>query len=73
DLILLYTDGITEALDANGTEYGVERLRQELHLKASSGSAETLRHLADSVRTFAGDQPQHDDITLIALRKKPVS
>ncbi len=73
DLILLYTDGITEALDANGTEYGVERLRQELRLKASSGSAETLRHLADSVRTFAGDQPQHDDITLIALRKKPVS
>jgi phosphoserine phosphatase RsbU/P len=71
DLLLLYTDGLTEALDAGGTEYGVERLRQELRLNAGSGASATLRHLADSVRTFAGDQPQHDDITLIALRKNP--
>jgi sigma-B regulation protein RsbU (phosphoserine phosphatase) len=73
DLLLLYTDGLTEALDSSGAEYGVERLRRELHLMAPNGASETLRHLADSVRTFAGDQPQHDDITLIALRKQPLS
>ena len=73
DLLLLYTDGLTEALDAGGEEYGVERLRQELGRAAPSGASETLRHLASSVRNFAGEQPQHDDITLIALRKKPVS
>jgi sigma-B regulation protein RsbU (phosphoserine phosphatase) len=73
DLLLLYTDGLTEALDSGGAEYGVERLRQELRREAPAGASETLRHLADSVRSFAGDQPQHDDITLIALRKKPVS
>jgi len=73
DLLLLYTDGLTEALDAGGEEYGVERLRQELRREAQAGASETLRHLADSVRAFSAEQPQHDDITLIALRKKPVS
>ena len=73
DLLLLYTDGITEALDAGGLEYGLERLREELRRQAPTGAAETLQHLATSVRNFAGDQAQHDDITLIALRKKPVS
>jgi sigma-B regulation protein RsbU (phosphoserine phosphatase) len=73
DLLLLYTDGLTEALDTAGAEYGVERLRQELRGVAPGGTSETLRHLADSVMAFSGDQPQNDDITLIALRKKPVS
>ena len=73
DLLLLYTDGLTEALDTGGTEYGVERLRQELCRMAPEGAAEILRHLSESVQKFTGDQPQHDDITLIALRKLPLS
>jgi sigma-B regulation protein RsbU (phosphoserine phosphatase) len=73
DLLLLYTDGITEALDATGSEFGLSRLRQELCGTAASGAGETLRHLANAVRMFSGDRPQLDDITLIALRKKPVS
>lgn len=73
DMLLLYTDGLTEALNAGGEEFGVKRLREELRRTAPSGASETLQHLARSVRFFAGEQPQHDDITLIALRKKPVS
>ena len=69
DLLLLYTDGLTEALDAEGLEFGVERLTGELLENAKDGAVETLHRLARSVRTFAGNQPQHDDITLIALRK----
>jgi len=69
DLLLLYTDGLTEALDAEGLEFGVERLTGELLENAKEGAVETLHRLSRSVRTFAGNQSQHDDITLIALRK----
>jgi sigma-B regulation protein RsbU (phosphoserine phosphatase) len=69
DLLLLYTDGLTEALDAEGAEFGVERLNSELLESAKDGAVETLHRLARSVRTFSGNQSQHDDITLIALRK----
>lgn len=70
DLLLLYTDGITEALNAEGDEFGVARLTSELRDDAPEGASETLHQLAKSVRLFAGSQPQHDDITLIALRRK---
>lgn len=69
DLLLLYTDGLTETLDAEGNEFGVQRLTSKLLEIAPEGSGETLHRLAQSVQDFAGSQPQHDDITLIALRK----
>ncbi len=69
DLLLLYTDGLTEALDTDGNEFGVDRLTRELREASSQGAGETLHRLARSVRAFSGGQPQHDDITLIALRK----
>jgi len=69
DLLLLYTDGLTEALNAEGSEFGVERLSGELLESAGTGVEKTLQHLASSVLDFAGKQPQHDDITLIALQK----
>lgn len=73
DLLLMYTDGLTEALDGTGQEYGTERLRSELLRSASDGAAATLDGLARSVREFASGQTQHDDITLIALRRMPVA
>jgi len=69
DLLLLYTDGLTETLDDGGSEFGVPRVSEELLKNAGRGAGETLQSLASSVRSFAGNQPQHDDITLIALKK----
>ena len=69
DLLLLYTDGLTEALDPSGFEFGVERLKEALVANAGEGAVQTLHRLSQSVIAFAGNQPQHDDITLIALRK----
>jgi sigma-B regulation protein RsbU (phosphoserine phosphatase) len=69
DLLLLYTDGITEALNAAGEEFGIQRLNSELKDHPAEVASETLHRLARSVRAFAASQPQHDDITLIALRK----
>jgi len=69
DLLLMYTDGLTEALDAGGEEFGTKRLAAELLESAPDGAGQTLHRLARSVRAFSGSQPQHDDITLIALKK----
>ena len=69
DGLLLYTDGATEALDAHDAEFGPSRLTQALQANAPKGAAATVRNIADELREFAGKVPQHDDITLIFIRK----
>ncbi len=69
DFLLLYTDGATEALDAAGDEFGPERLVRALQANASGTSAHVIRQLTEDVKAFVGAYPQHDDITLIAIRK----
>jgi len=69
DCILLYTDGATEALDQEGMEYGMPLLVQGLQASAPSGAASVVRHVAEDVRTFVGNHPQHDDLTLIAIAR----
>jgi sigma-B regulation protein RsbU (phosphoserine phosphatase) len=69
DCLILYTDGITEALDAQGEEFGMPRVIESVVASASAGPAEIITRLTDDVRAFIGAYPQHDDITLIAIRK----
>lgn len=69
DCLVLYTDGVTEALDSQGDEFGPERLNEAISASASEGAPGVLRRLTEDVRTFVGSQPQNDDITLIAIRK----
>ena len=70
DCLVLYTDGVTEALDREGNEFGMERMIQSVRASAARGA---LRGDQASDRrcakSFVGSQPQHDDITLIAIRK----
>lgn len=70
DTVFFYTDGVTEAMDAEGGFYGEERLQALL-------AAENLRHvspqvlnqtLLQAVRDFAGDSEQSDDITVLSLK-----
>src|SRR6267378_4769720 len=69
DCLVLYTDGVTEALDAKGDEFGVERLSQSIRESAASGASGIVKRLIDDLRSFVGAQPQNDDITVIAIRK----
>src|SRR3954471_18775412 len=69
DCLLLYTDGVTEALDANGDEFGVERMMECIRASAPEGAPAMITRLIDELRSFVGAQPQNDDITLIAIRK----
>lgn len=69
DCLVLYTDGVTEALDKNGLEFGVERMTANIIAGAPEGAAAIIKRLTDDIRAFSGAQPQNDDITLIVIRK----
>jgi phosphoserine phosphatase RsbU/P len=69
DCILLYTDGITEALDNEGNEFGLERTIEAFRSSTKQGAQAIVSRLIDDLRNFVGATPQNDDITLIAIRK----
>ena len=69
DCLLLYTDGVTEAMDRHGTEFGIERLMQYLKESALESSENLLKRLTENIQAFIHHQLQHDDITLITIRK----
>lgn len=70
DLILAYTDGVSEALNIHGEEFGEDRLEDALiaasHLSASEIRDRLMRHIQD----WCAGAPQHDDSTLVLLRVK---
>ncbi len=69
DCLVLYTDGVTETLNAEGDEFGVERMMQSVRASATNGAQAIVRKIIEDVRDFTGSIPQNDDITLIAIRK----
>ena len=68
DALFLYTDGITEAQNANDEEFGEERLDAKLVSLGQVPAREIVTTVVDEVHAFAGDAPQSDDITCIAMR-----
>jgi sigma-B regulation protein RsbU (phosphoserine phosphatase) len=68
DFFVLYSDGITEAMNSNGDEYGQERLSEVLSRSDALEAAETCDRVLAEVAAFAGSTPQHDDITLVVVR-----
>jgi sigma-B regulation protein RsbU (phosphoserine phosphatase) len=70
DCLILYTDGVTEALDTRGNEYGIKRMTQSIAASAHQGAAAIRKRLIDDLLAFIGNHPQNDDITLIVIRKK---
>jgi phosphoserine phosphatase RsbU/P len=67
DALLLYTDGVTEAMNMSETLYSDERLAQFLGTNRSSAPRPIIGDLISDVRHFAGEAPQSDDITVLAL------
>lgn len=70
DVLLLYTDGVNEATDAAGEEFGMERLYAGLRDSASSGAQQVVDDIRAAVNGFVGEVAQNDDITLIAIEKR---
>ena len=68
DGLFMYTDGVTEATDAAGEEFTTSRLAPCLAACRGLGLDEVIRRVGDAVTVFAGESPQADDITMLALR-----
>lgn len=68
DRLVLYTDGVTEARNPAGEEFGVDRLAETVRCCAVPGAAATLDRVLAATTAFAGEAPQFDDITLIVAR-----
>ena len=69
DCLVLYTDGVTETLNSEGDEFGVDRMMQSVRASADDGARAIVKRIIEDVREFTGSVPQNDDMTLIAIRK----
>lgn len=70
DVLVLFTDGITEAMDADDQEFGEERLLQVLVEARELPAAEILARVRAAVDVFAAGAPQRDDLTLLVVRRR---
>jgi sigma-B regulation protein RsbU (phosphoserine phosphatase) len=71
DTILVFTDGISEAANVAGDQFGEDRLAEHITALAGLPAAEVVGHLSDTVDAFAEGAPQADDMTLLALTWAP--
>jgi len=71
EVVLLYTDGVIEAMDQSSKEYGRERLIARLKASDNPTAESLIRSVVEDLHQFTLGIPQHDDITLLALRMLP--
>jgi serine phosphatase RsbU (regulator of sigma subunit) len=69
DLLVIYTDGVVEAVNSDDVQFGEERLLARVHrVKSGESAAATLSQLAAHLDAFVGSARQHDDITCLIAR-----
>ncbi len=69
DVIVLFTDGITEALNAAGAEFGEERLARLVADHARKPAADLVHLIAQALTEFVGGQPAYDDQALVVVKR----
>jgi len=67
DILFVYTDGVTEAMNARGEMFSDERLQHELSISRKGSAKDLATQMLQRVREFSGDAPQADDIALLTL------
>ena len=70
ELLFLYTDGVTEALNSNTQEYGEDRLIEFLKKNKHLSTCDICNNVVDDVNKYAKDTPQYDDITVLAIKRE---
>jgi len=69
DTVVVYTDGINEALDEEGNEFGQEQLKSVLQDAGPRSVDFLVKTIVDRVQNFSSGHPQNDDITLAAVQR----
>ena len=72
-MLLLYTDGLTEAENRGKALYSEARLLETMQALKGLGAQETIDALGKSVQAFANGAEQSDDLTMLALQLKPIN
>jgi len=73
DTVIVYTDGVTEALDVNGEFFTAGRILETLAAVPIQSTSAILGALLDALHGFVGDAPQSDDITVMAVRYSTIA
>jgi sigma-B regulation protein RsbU (phosphoserine phosphatase) len=68
DVIILYTDGVTEAVNAREEMFEIPRLIEVILRTRSRSAHEMVESIIDAVNEFSRNQPQYDDITLMVVK-----
>jgi sigma-B regulation protein RsbU (phosphoserine phosphatase) len=68
DIVILYTDGVTEAINEKEEQFGQERLIETIRKNIDLPANDLIDRIKEEVTTFACGQPQFDDFTLVALK-----
>jgi len=71
EILIVFSDGVSEALSAGGEEYGEERIIAVASKHTAATPADLLQALFADVRAFTKGAPQSDDITALVLRYQP--
>lgn len=69
DTLMLYTDGVTEAVNLSNEEFGEKRLEDTLRQVAPQSCQQMIDAVKTSVSDFAGEAEQSDDITMLAIKR----
>lgn len=72
DIVVAYTDGVIDAVDATGERFGDDRVKTVLEDRASTFAPGIVDRMFEAVDRFAGDEQQFDDITCIVLHFGPI-
>jgi serine phosphatase RsbU (regulator of sigma subunit) len=70
DLLLLFSDGITEAVNAAGEEFGEERLKEVIVENRNDSAEELVDKIIRTAKYHEGDQPQMDDMTALIVKRE---
>ncbi|MGD8415361.1 MAG: SpoIIE family protein phosphatase, partial [Candidatus Latescibacterota bacterium] len=70
DMLLIYTDGVTEAMNERRDQYGEERLLKLIKEHGHKHPEEFIATLERDIQKFTGGHPQNDDITVVAVKEK---
>lgn len=71
NLLLLYTDGLTEAVNGAMEEFGLQRLKETIRSGAQGTAQELIAAIEQALDAFVGDAPPFDDVTLVVVKAAP--
>lgn len=69
--LFLYTDGLTEAMNAKHEQFGLKRIKESLKACTNLSTKEILDFITDAVHGFVKDAEQSDDLTMLSIRYTP--